>query len=584
MKLAASEVAIVLVLLRIGTDAECPKFSHQQDSHCVCDIGLVCHHDGSPLRRGCSIAKDYTHLSLKSGFSLTCESCSCKSPLIKLTTLSKDQCGSEFNTDRLNDWTVAVANSNGSDIPCRDITTFLDASYPFNRWARRALAQLPPSQRMHQMDESAADSPWAALCTPALATEQAIEAPTFRMVEGNDHRIALWMHSKLLSSSHRDYLLEAFNQSTVERMTLYRHYVTVIYVHELHSNGPAILLQPHAYTPYVCSQLDSAIVGHGSLADSHVEHLMQLMPQVVAHVHFKTMQGFMDMMQGRPVPQVPRTPESTGLSAMCRRGWPHDHANVFPGDHLHITLSAALPAYPGHWEFLSGAIDKLSEGTEQPDQVIIGSSQLSLKQGRDMLYAMPGINGYDRVVVSGILGPSLASGNRNVGMMMARMKLIMTMDGDDVTHPQRTEFVRWFYHNRPFSLLLHAGQQSKPPEVQAFKAWCMSGPEVLDGIVHDAWDLITANDTHPPKGDVRFPLGSGMKFGYAAHMTTALDSRLFTVEQSPPVKIGEDSAFDRALIAAGHKGGHAKSYLVRWQLVFYIKSRSKIYEQQRLGG
>jgi hypothetical protein len=208
-------------------------------------------------------------------------------------------------------------------------------------------------------------------------------------------------------------------------------------------------------------------------------------------------------------------------------------------------------------------------GTEQPDQITISSSEMDLEQARDMLYSLPDPNNQDTLAIVGKLGQDTAAGNRNPGGALSRMLLSATIDGDDVTHPQRTELIRWVYRTRPFSLLAHALQHGDVgPRIP-----CIPDPKMLEPLFYNrVYDIISANGTKPPGRPIVVPKvdGKRLKNDYAAHMTTAYETSFFRVVQWT-YGVGEDQRFDRGVVIAAEKGKLNDSYYLRFPLLYYLQ-------------
>ena len=220
----------------------------------------------------------------------------------------------------------------------------------------------------------------------------------------------------------------------------------------------------------------------------------------------------------------------------------------------------------GHWPYLQGGIAALYTSTEQPDQITISSSEMDLEQAKGMLYSIPDPHGQDALAIVGKLGQDTAAGNRNPGAALCRMHLSATIDGDDVTHPQRTEVIRWVYRTRPFSLLAHASHRGRLGPLIP----CVTDPSLLEPLFHDrVYDLISKNGTKPPLGSIKLP-HKRLPHPFAAHMTTAFETRFFHVVQWT-YGVGEDQRFDRDVVVAAEKGKLKDSYFLRFPLLYYLQ-------------
>jgi hypothetical protein len=175
------------------------------------------------------------------------------------------------------------------------------------RWVKRSHGYLPRDELLSVVDNLTMDSPWSVLCTERFEdnTTTAQHSNARHQFE-NDHRLAVWLHHKLLlHPEHGEYLAKVFDYATVQTMTARGRYIMAIYIYDVQADGPVVVLHPHQHLKEICDSLPGKdISGHSSGVTIEMEHVLRLMPNVVAHAHYKRLASFVRIMKGTTIKQV----------------------------------------------------------------------------------------------------------------------------------------------------------------------------------------------------------------------------------------------------------------------------------------
>lgn len=157
-------------------------------------------------------------------------------------------------------------------------------------------------------------------------------------------------------------------------------------------------------------------------------------------------------------------------------------------------MSVVSPTYPGHWPYLQRSVQLQLNSTEQPDQIVIASSELDLEQGKRILKTLTELPyAEERIVVVGTICGDNAANNRNKGTAQARMKLVTLADADDEPHMQRNEIVRYVHRHYNFSIFAHATKRFRDG-ISSIS--CISSQEELENALYPGvWQRASANGT-----------------------------------------------------------------------------------------
>eukprot|EP00730_Choanoeca_flexa_P006112 TRINITY_DN12085_c5_g1_i1.p1 TRINITY_DN12085_c5_g1~~TRINITY_DN12085_c5_g1_i1.p1 ORF type:complete len:597 (+),score=130.76 TRINITY_DN12085_c5_g1_i1:1-1791(+) len=583
--------ALVCLSMAASAEGACPINSTEAgNGHCICDSGLVCRvtsSSKSEIRSGsryeCSKAISYHTLHAQSGFHAACTSCVCEPETPVLTT--------SIAASRIKElewlpsaWHVGVMPPMPADLQTTVKTFPLHPHADHIQWLRRSKGYLPPAKLENAITNFTLDSPWSALCDERFRdANYTVQHPRHFRQYNNDGRISAWVHHTLLEHEQAGkYIVSLLDAATIRYMSGDGRYIMSIYIYDVKEDGPVIVLHPQQFLKRICSTFNIGIKGHLSGVAMSMEHVMRLLPRVLAHAHFKHLDSFLKTYQGEPVQQVSRPAADTYLRH-CSTPWPHSPSANFimpeplsGTDAKNTSVAVMIPSYDGHWPYFSSLIDAIYNETQQPDQIVIATSETNIQQAKEVLYSLPDPFGHDRVSVVAKLSPDNAAGNRNTGMTMVRMKIAATMDGDDIPHPQRLEFVRWLYREKgSFSLFAHAGMRSRLPlkPIECLTSW-----RQIKSNLHDATQVTTEGGQHAIKLPIRI---KGRSFGYAQHGHVAFESKFYPINYWEGGS-GQDQGFDKRLLELAQQGNHSASYFLTQPLLFYLNYRSAHYDKNKL--
>eukprot|EP00730_Choanoeca_flexa_P004714 TRINITY_DN11780_c0_g2_i1.p1 TRINITY_DN11780_c0_g2~~TRINITY_DN11780_c0_g2_i1.p1 ORF type:complete len:607 (+),score=66.03 TRINITY_DN11780_c0_g2_i1:169-1989(+) len=567
------------LIISLAIAIACPPHSTESDGdHCLCEEGFVCRSSGYPPHKSgkpyeCSRAFDYHHLRQKTGFSEYCKYCSCvprEGP--KTTTISNNQLSlPQIAALRNQGWHIGVEGMTPNSTQDEGELVAIDHSTEYMRWIQRAKGYLDEKGLKESQQRLALDSPWSVLCHRRYADDKPTGLHQSRPHQyTRDGRLSLWVHADLmLHPEAGPYLAKELDYDARHFMSSHGRYIMAIYIYDLREDGPVLVIHPTQYLHPICASFNPTIKGHTSGVHIAMEHVMHLLPSRLAHAHYKNLSSFMDIMQGKPAKQVVLPPSDSALKH-CRQTWPHEHSKVINTDYAgheseHATLAMLIPSYSGHWPYFRALVDHVYRQTEQPDQLVISSSETNIGQARAVLYSLPDVHGFNRMVVVAKLAPDKAAGNRNTGMALVRMRVTELMDGDDLPHPQRTELIRWLYRHRPFSLFAHSGMRSHMP-IRPIP--CLPNVEMIQAELWDALNLTTRGGTRPVTMPIQIQGKS--RAAYAMHGHTAFETRFFRVAYWEG-GTGQDQRFDQMVLVAGQAGNYSESIYMSWPLVFYFQ-------------
>jgi glycosyltransferase involved in cell wall biosynthesis len=240
-----------------------------------------------------------------------------------------------------------------------------------------------------------------------------------------------------------------------------------------------------------------------------------------------------------------------------------------------MTIGVAIPTFSGHIHKLPRLLDWLDDSTVRPSQVSVSVSsccQLELKRAYRF-----------ELIVSLSSHYKNPAQNRNLAASRLDTDIISFMDGDDLPHPQRNEFVLEAFrkdaiaalvHNYHFAKLRPLGKISKRALLGTFK-YLFAGKQ---------WMEIPIQELHLPTGVLEkrflktryakatvtlgsiglisnyhpFPVNSASTQPYhCAHISLKRDLfNQFKFDEREDLKYREDSSFCKRLVEGGNKLSH----------------------------
>eukprot|EP00730_Choanoeca_flexa_P017458 TRINITY_DN8418_c0_g1_i2.p1 TRINITY_DN8418_c0_g1~~TRINITY_DN8418_c0_g1_i2.p1 ORF type:complete len:588 (+),score=52.20 TRINITY_DN8418_c0_g1_i2:131-1894(+) len=568
-------VFVALIAGSYSQSGGCPEHANAPDTErCLCEPGYTCRSLVSDNQRHlqfaghsheCAHAANHRTLTIRTGFDRGCKECVCAPNTRYLVSAVPPSAFAEIqHLD--SKWDVGIVNtaSNAS----QHFT--IDTSESHIVWLRRSKGYLTPDEVDQAVYNISLNSPWSALCH--VRFQDAVWTKLHRQrirQRFNDGRLSVWMHhSLLLHPKHGAYLRGMFDDDTVRRLSAEGRYIMAIYIHDIRTEGPVIMVHPHQYLARICPNFTIEIKGATSGADMAVDHVSRMLPDELTHAHYRHLDAFVTLMKRTPVTQKPLTVAQTRLSA-CEDPWPHSKANSLlqdPKQAEKATLAIVVPSYDGHWPYLAELIRAIYNATQQPDQIVIASSETSVAQALLVIDRLPDPLGQDRLVFVGKRARDKISGNRNTALAVVRMNIAATMDGDDIPHAQRVEVTRWVYINYGFSVFAPSGSRSKLPLVPLP---CLENITIVQQHLIDATRLASANGTQPIKLPLRI---KGTRFGYAYHGHAIFNTKLW-----PTVYYegggGEDQRFVKQALVAAQHGHHEPSWLFTRAMTYYLGFR-----------
>ncbi len=196
-----------------------------------------------------------------------------------------------------------------------------------------------------------------------------------------------------------------------------------------------------------------------------------------------------------------------------------------------LTTSIIIPCAPGHVKYLYNLLQLYEQQTSLPNEIVISLSE-AYQIDQNILNALK--NAPWPFTLKLLLSNEklFAGQNRNIACSNATGDLLICQDADDIPYPQRIEVIKYFFDNFELDFLLHKFVYGNGTEVQE-----MSIIEDISSIektyiktYHEAWIV-----------------------GYMFFGQPALHRRVFNQIQWPNVPVGEDDAFDNAVLTTFDK-------------------------------
>ena len=108
-----------------------------------------------------------------------------------------------------------------------------------------------------------------------------------------------------------------------------------------------------------------------------------------------------------------------------------------------MSLGIAIPTYSKHYLFLQSLLENITKSTVKPDIISVScSSTMQSGEEHSVVNGVPVVISYSRRT----LNPSQ---NRNRAIAKLNTEFVMLIDGDDLVHPQRIEYVKNVFVQHP---------------------------------------------------------------------------------------------------------------------------------------
>lgn len=198
-----------------------------------------------------------------------------------------------------------------------------------------------------------------------------------------------------------------------------------------------------------------------------------------------------------------------------------------------LTLGIAIPTYAGHVQYLTGILDSISNSTVLPTQVSVSIS--SFNEDLDLkTYPF-------ELIITTTLDYKNPSQNRNIAAKNLNTDIISFIDGDDLPHIQRNEFILKSFEDKDVSSLVHDYYQS-PVKNESFLNFLYENMDLK--VNHN--DCIINYAAANSRGE-----GPAIHHAHVSIRKEIFDKIKYDEDEN--LKFREDTAFTRTLIENGYK-------------------------------
>jgi hypothetical protein len=210
-----------------------------------------------------------------------------------------------------------------------------------------------------------------------------------------------------------------------------------------------------------------------------------------------------------------------------------------------VSFGVAIPTYINHGHLMQSLLENIAGSTVKPDMISVSCSSVSVDQTTELVVdSVPVVLQY----TSAVLNPSQ---NRNKAASLLKTDLISFIDGDDLAHPLRNEYVRDAFLENPSVDAVYHGYTCVHPSHRSSPFEPLSPPDLVLG------------QTVPNS------IGMGILVGsnhiHHAHCTvrkSVFDS--FKFDEHPMFKYSEDSVYAHTLASHGVNIGYLANPLSRY--------------------
>lgn len=212
-----------------------------------------------------------------------------------------------------------------------------------------------------------------------------------------------------------------------------------------------------------------------------------------------------------------------------------------------MTIGIAIPTYIGHLHLLDRLLDSIAKSTVLPSQVCVSMSEC----GREITKDYP----FELIVLCTPLKQNVAQ-NTNQALNMLSTDIVSVIGGDDMTHPQRNEFILRAFENDKIDVVVHNFLQTE----QVDQKFLDSRYGLMELYVNYI-DTLFPNIPYPTSAIEHLDFANGF-----VSFRRGIFQR-FKYDESPEAEYIEDSLFNRRLVESGYKISY-----IRQKLVLYLKN------------
>lgn len=187
-----------------------------------------------------------------------------------------------------------------------------------------------------------------------------------------------------------------------------------------------------------------------------------------------------------------------------------------------MSLGVAIPTYSKHYPFLQSLLENIASSTVKPDMISVScSSMIQTDEVHSNVNGVPVVISYSRRT----LNPSQ---NRNRAIAKLNTDFVTLIDGDDLMHPQRIEYIKntfdqhpeidGLYHSYKHSPLANRNDPFDTLEPPVFMANVELNPSGLGLVVPKesggTYDIHHAHGTFRRRILQRFPFDERPEYKY----------------------------------------------------------------------
>eukprot|EP00730_Choanoeca_flexa_P004528 TRINITY_DN11723_c0_g2_i1.p1 TRINITY_DN11723_c0_g2~~TRINITY_DN11723_c0_g2_i1.p1 ORF type:complete len:558 (+),score=55.29 TRINITY_DN11723_c0_g2_i1:241-1914(+) len=413
---------------------------------CLCDNGFVC----SGPKGQCHSSIHKHNLEPSFAFPATCSECECVPGVQPIITVNRCD---DAEWAKTQPYTI-IAGLSDQVSSCAN--RILDPHTMVLENIERMMGFDDGSKHVKQ---SMIDSAWSVLCRSEFGNTSKSR---------DDDRIFLWIHHKLHTNPLFKQLPSyTFNLTKAYTMTHQGKRTTALFVHELSSVHPMLVLQPANTLSQACDKLtynrlkEPPFGSRTALVEAHAEQLSRDMPSAFQHVHYLSVLGMVEVLQGAHIKQS----ALASVLSKCNPTWTSSSARLIQDANSLPTLTVGFPVYSGHRKWLPDAFQYQRLSSSIPDQIVVAVSEATISLAADMLSALAVNNSLlgPRTSIAATMAPAWSGFNRNLAASQSHMRLMSFLDVDDVPHPQRNEVARIMWQHSNYAIGMFGFRYQKGP-------------------------------------------------------------------------------------------------------------------------
>lgn len=228
------------------------------------------------------------------------------------------------------------------------------------------------------------------------------------------------------------------------------------------------------------------------------------------------------------------------------------------------SIGIAIPTYSKHIQFLNELLESIEQNTIKPTQVVVSISSMQDYEN-DKIYSYP----IKYLVTSDYKNPSM---NRNIAKSHLNTDIISFIDGDDVMHCKRLEYIKTAFSYDPYidivmhnfigtkhfsileqNLFNNMYEKQIEPYTNCYKEYTGHKPGWFETTIN--WDLVKT-DNNPYKIN-------GMIHHSQISIRNKLNKYMFNEDKT--ALYCEDFLFLKSLIDKGHNAIYLNNALTRYR-------------------